>query len=87
VAEQVLIGIIPDVDAEVSVFAAGGRRRRRSRKVPRTKPCGNDVRYVVPIEEVGVLGSCIVSHVELALDDGVAFGGHGRQSASNEYPQ
>ena len=38
---------------------------------------------VVPIEKVGVLGRCIVAHVELALDDGVAFGGHGRQSASN----
>ena len=79
-AEQVLVGIIPDIDAEVSVFAAGGRRRRRGtvRKVPGTKARGNDVRYVAPIEDVRILGSSIIAHVELVLDDGVAFGGHGR---------
>jgi hypothetical protein len=81
VAEQVLIGIIPDVDAEVSV-SAGGRRRRSGGKVPNSKPSGNDVRYVVPIEEVGVLGCCIVAHVELALGDGVAFGGHGGMASA-----
>ena len=79
VTEQVLIGIIPDVDAEVlvHVFAGGRRRRSGGGKVPGTKACGNYVRYVVPIEEASILGSTIIADVELTLDDGVAFGGHG----------
>ena len=67
--KQVLIGAVPHVDTQVSVF---GRR-----KVPRLKAGGHNVRYAMVIEEVSILSCCVISNVQLALEDGVAFGRHG----------